>query len=67
MMAVVAMMAVAAAISAGLGLERRVFLGHGSAQTLQHVFQHAVAADAEEAVADLGLGVAVTEVESAAQ
>jgi hypothetical protein len=60
------MVAVAAAVGAGLRLKRR-HLPHARPQAGQHFLQHRIGADAQEAVAHLRLRVAVPEVESATQ
>ena len=44
-------MPVAAAVGAGLGLERRLDLRDGRAQPLQHLLEHVVRGQAEEPVA----------------
>lgn len=68
---IITVMMVATAIGAGFRFKGGQFFRDRCAEAFEHVFQHCVLADAQEAflriAIDLGLGVAIAEVEGAAQ
>jgi len=66
-LAVIMMVAMAAAISAGLRLKGRHLLRHRGAQPRQHLLQHRIGANAQETVADLRLRMPIPQVKGAAQ